>query len=179
MKYITVISLMLAVIIMGSSGASFGTVETAGANSFLRIHIRANSNEVVDQTVKYQVKNKVVEALIPILAGCDDKQTALTTIKNNFGLIEEVVDEVLKGNGFNYTSKARVCEEYFPTRSYEQVVLGGGFYDALILDLGTGEGNNWWCVVYPPLCFVNSSGGATSNIKYKSKLLEIIESFFN
>ena len=83
-----------------------------------------------------------------------------------------------KKNGFSYISKAKLAKEEFPTRKYDNLVLEQGFYDALILDLGSGEGNNWWCVVYPPLCFLETSPTG-ENVVYKSKLVEIIKSFFN
>lgn len=147
-------------------------------SEYLRIHIRANSNSEIDQAVKYQVKDAVVEALIPILSSCQTKQEAEQTLEENFSLIESVANNVLLKNGFSYKAKARLASEEFPTRSYDGLVLEQGFYDALILDLGTGEGNNWWCVVYPPLCFLKSNPTG-QDVVYKSKLVEIIKSFFN
>ena len=89
--------------------------------------------------------------------------------------IERVADKVLAKNGFNYTSHAEWRKEEFPTRVYDGVTLEAGVYDALIVELGTGKGDNWWCVVYPPLCF---SGAAGSNVQYRSRILEIIRNFF-
>ena len=90
-----------------------------------------------------------------------------------------MTDKVLENNGFCYKSKAKLNEEYFPTRSYGELTLTDGFYDALIIELGEAEGNNWWCVVYPPLCFIGAEGSDTNNIKYKSKLYEIVQNFFD
>jgi stage II sporulation protein R len=70
-----------------------------------------------------------------------------------------------------------VLNEKFPTRSYDGFVLEGGFYDALIIKLGAGEGDNWWCVVYPPLCFLEAEYTDGQGIKYKSKIFEIIENW--
>ena len=100
-------------------------------------------------------------------------------LEENLSNIECVADNVLLENGFNYKSKAELNEEYFPTRSYGEYTLENGFYDALIVNLGSGNGDNWWCVVYPPLCFIGSEGTYGKNIKYKSKLVEIIQNFFN
>lgn len=147
-------------------------------SEYLRIHIRANSNSEIDQSVKYEVKDAVVETMIPLLSNCKTKHEAELVISNNFAKIEENANKILKKHGFSYNSKARLANEEFPTRSYDGVVLEQGFYDALILDLGSGEGNNWWCVVYPPLCFLQSNPTG-ENIVYKSKLVEIIKSFFD
>ena len=145
-------------------------------SDYLRIHIRANSNSSIDQRVKYQVKDEIVDALIPLLAYAETKQESEEIIKANFDLIESVADRVLKENGFNYTSTAKLSYEEFPTRSYDGLTLEKGFYDALILELGSGSGDNWWCVVYPPLCFTQ---GSSENIVYKSKIWEIIQKVLN
>lgn len=142
---------------------------------FLRIHIRANSNLAVDQEVKYLVKDAVVDAMIPLLVQAQTKEEARRITAENFLLIEEAANQVLRASGFSYTAKARLAEEEFPTRSYDGFTLESGFYDALILDLGSGQGDNWWCVVYPPLCFLGGSGTNGNNIVYKSKILELIQ----
>lgn len=174
------IAITLCLILILGGLIAFGLLNNSvGQNSeYLRIHIRANSNSEIDQAVKYQVKDAVVEALIPILSSCQTKQEAEQTLQKNFSLIESVANNVLLKNGFSYKAKARLASEEFPTRSYDGLVLEQGFYDALILDLGTGEGNNWWCVVYPPLCFLKSNPTG-QDVVYKSKLVEIIKSFFN
>ena len=174
------IAITLCLVLVLGGLIIFGLLNnSAGQNSeYLRIHIRANSNSEIDQAVKYQVKDAVVETLIPILSSCQTKQEAEQTLEENFSLIESVANNVLLKNGFSYKAKARLASEEFPTRSYDGLVLEQGFYDALILDLGTGEGNNWWCVVYPPLCFLKSNPTG-QDVVYKSKLVEIIKSFFN
>ena len=84
-------------------------------------------------------------------------------------------DKVLRANGYTYGARASIRQEQFPTRVYDGVTLDAGVYDALIVELGTGAGDNWWCVVYPPLCF----SGGNGNVIYKSKIAEIIGKFFN
>lgn len=148
-------------------------------NSYLRVHIRANSNLECDQKVKYVVKSAVVDYLTPLIAEGSSFEDVYNILKSNLDNIEKVADKVLDNNGYNYTASAKLRDEYFPTRSYDGYTLENGYYDALIINLGLGEGDNWWCVVYPPLCFIGSEGNLTTNIKYKSKLMEIIKNFFN
>lgn len=148
------------------------------ADSFLRIHIRANSNSVEDQAVKYKVKDAIVEYLTPILADAKTKPEAIELVSQNLSQISNIAGLVLSDNGYNYGANAVLRSEYFPTRCYDDVVLESGEYDSLILELGSASGNNWWCVVYPPLCFVNAGDNNTENIVYRSKLLEIIRTFF-
>lgn len=152
--------------------------QKANANSdFLRIHIRADSNSQADQDVKYAVKSAVVDYLTPYLTEATSKDKAMAIVKSHLSGIEQVCDKVLKANGFSYTSKARLAVEEFPDRAYNGVTLAAGVYDALIIELGSAQGNNWWCVVYPPLCFVGGESNGTNQIIYKSKLAEIIRNW--
>ena len=174
MKYIiSIISAVGIVLILCLCGLNSCPPTT----EYLRIHIRANSNSEGDQAVKYLVKDAVVDALIPILSEVETKSEAVETLTQNFSYIEAVANEVLVEYGFDYSSHARIDNEYFPTRTYEDhgttLTLEEGNYDALILDLGTGEGNNWWCVVYPAFCFTYSKN--FDNFVYISKILEILQ----
>lgn len=175
MKKLGVIILLIAAI-AGLSIAFMGSgkAEESANTSYLRVHIRANSNGAEDQAVKYKVRDKVVEFLTPTVASCETKVEAIEKITEKLPEIERVADGVLRANGYTYGAKASVREEEFPTRVYEEVTLQAGVYDALILELGTGTGDNWWCVVYPPLCFTGGNG----NVVYKSKIAEIIQNFF-
>lgn len=146
---------------------------------YLRVHIRANSNSQIDQDIKYIVKDKVVNFITPYLIECDTKQKSIDTISVLLPDIERVCDDVLKQNGFTYKSKAKIDTEKFPTRAYDNITLEAGIYDALIIELGSGAGNNWWCIVYPPLCFVNKSDIDVQNIQYQSFLMEIIQKYYN
>ena len=150
---------------------------SAKANTdFLRIHIRANSNESKDQNVKYLVKEKVVEYLSPLIINCINMNEAAEITQKNLSKICEIANNVLQENGFSYTCKAQIRDEDFPTRSYGELTLESGRYHALVLELGTGEGNNWWCVMFPPLCFLHK-GENSDQIKYESKIWNLIKKY--
>ncbi len=169
--------LVCTVIIAAIAGLAlgFGKRETAGgAEAYLRVHIRANSNSQEDQEVKYRVRDAVVTFLTPEISGCETKEDAMALIGRELPEIERVAERVLAEHGFCYGARASLKREEFPTRVYERATLAAGVYDALILELGTGTGDNWWCVVYPPLCFSEGNG----NIVYRSKIAEIIRSFY-
>ena len=167
--------IIIGVILLIALTAIIVALPDGNANAdFLRIHIRADSNSTADQTVKYAVKSAVVDYLTPYLADAHSKSEAMKVVKARLKGVEEVCDGVLAANGFPYRSRARLCEEEFPDRTYGDLTLEQGVYDALIIELGSGSGNNWWCVVYPPLSFVNGESDGTNKITYKSKLMEII-----
>lgn len=146
-------------------------------SEFLRIHIRANSDTACDQSVKYEVKDAVVDYLMPIAASCASKKEAMHNVESLLGEIEKIAERVLGECGYRYQAKAKLTREEFPTRVYEGVTLESGIYDALILELGKAEGANWWCVIYPPLCFAGEAEGA--NIQYRSAIYDIIAGFFS
>lgn len=174
MKYILItISCIAIALILGVSGL----VEQESQVQYLRIHIRANSNSEQDQSVKYKVKDNVVEALIPLLSQIESFEEAKCVISENFSMIEQVANQTLQDNGFSYTSSAKISNEYFPTRTYENITLEEGYYDALILNLGSGEGDNWWCIVFPAFCFTQTK--KSDNIVYISQIWEIIKSVFS
>lgn len=178
MKKITIISaLILTVICLVGFASKSVKINDVQASSYLRIHIRANSNEYVDQDIKYQVKDKVIEYITPLIANCNSKSEVQNIISNNSNNIKNLIDEYLLLQGFDYKSNIKINAEMFPTRMYDDLVLEAGVYDAIIVELGSGTGNNWWCVAYPPLCFVDYS--TSGNVEYRSKLLEIINSFFS
>ena len=171
MKYLIGIVSIIGIILI----LLFCPLTTSTNSEYLRIHIRANSNSDIDQSVKYEIKDAVVDALIPILSTCTTKDEASIALKNNIEYIESIADNILEKNNFNYKSNAKLSYEEFPTRTYGDLTLEAGFYDALILELGEAKGDNWWCVVYPPLCFVN---GSTQVNGFKSRIIEIINNFF-
>lgn len=177
MKKVFILITVLAVLLIAINLATAGKDGDNDVNAdYLRIHIRANSNSDADQSVKYEVKAAVVEALTPKLAGVSSKQEAMEIIRENLSLIDEIGTATLEEHGYFYGAKARLCEEDFPTRTYGELTLSGGVYDALIVDLGSGEGDNWWCVVFPPLCFV--ADGEGEKVTYKSLIAEWFDKIF-
>ena len=126
---------------------------------FLRIHIRADSNESGAQAVKYRVRDSVIEYLAPVLAYCEDREEAMQEIQARLPQIAQGARDVLRAQGFVYGARATLEKESFPTRVYAEYTLPSGEYTALMIRLGKGAGDNWWCVVYPPLCFTGSGSG--------------------
>ena len=145
---------------------------------YLRLHIRANSNLSIDQNVKYEVKAFVVEFLTPLFSTVKSKEDAVKIATKHSNQIKTKCDKVLKEKGFNYVSNVKINNEFFPTRTYQNTTLESGYYDAVIIELGEAEGDNWWCVMYPPLCFVNNFEN-NMQINYKSKIVEWFNSIFN
>jgi stage II sporulation protein R len=143
----------------------------------VRIHIRANSNNCDDQDVKLKVRDNVVDYITPIIADCESSDDVKLILNNNLKNIEKIANDTLAKNGFLYKSSAVIDNEYFPSRMYGDKTFPADYYDALILRLGEGVGDNWWCVAYPPLCFVGYDNDSES-IEYRSKIVELIKKYF-
>ena len=173
MKKFCISFLIVAIIILSVIGLNLPN--NAVHEEYLRIHIRADSNLDDAQAVKYKVRDAIVEYLTPFIAECKTKAQAESMLKDQIDKIEQVADGVLKNFGFDYKSTAKIKSEEFPTRVYGGLELESGIYDALIIELGSGKGDNWWCVVYPPLCFVGESSG----YQYRSKIKDVIDRFYS
>lgn len=171
---------LICVIVLICVFANVASDKNITNTDYLRLHIRANSNSIEDQNIKYEVKGKIVDLLTPLVIDVKSKNKLQDVLIQNEKYIESEVDVFLKSKGFYYGCDMEINNEFFPTRTYEHVTLGADYYDALIINLGSGIGNNWWCVIYPPLCFVGENENITSqSVVYKSKLREIINKFFN
>jgi stage II sporulation protein R len=174
MKKFCITFLVLFIILLTAVIATTTTTQTA-QQDYLRIHVRANSNSDADQSIKYLVKDDVVTFLTPYVAQCNTLEKAQATLGGLLGDIEKVCNQTLSAHGFSYTAHASIRNENFPTRVYNNITLEAGIYSALIIELGEGVGDNWWCVIYPPLCFTAGNG----NVTYRSLIYDIISKFFN
>ncbi|MBQ4268067.1 MAG: stage II sporulation protein R [Clostridia bacterium] len=174
---IFLLSIIISVTALGFSplGAEWSGAATPQTNTeYLRIHIRANSDSGADQAVKYLVRDEIVAYLTPIVAECSTRAAAVEKLGAALGGVQSVAENTLRKQGFSYGANAEVRTETFPTRVYGGYTLECGEYLALIVELGEANGANWWCVVYPPLCFV---GEKNAPVIYKSKIAEIVENW--
>lgn len=159
----SVLSIMLAAfVVLG------GCAESAEP---IRIHIRANSDGDVDQAVKYIVRDAVVEYLSEAMSTAGDRDEAYRRLSARLSGIKKTAESTLADCGLDYGADAYLSHEWFPDRDYGGAVYPAGEYDALIVELGTGTGGNWWCVAYPPLCFYGDDG---EEFRYRSLIAELL-----
>ena len=178
MKYLPYIFLVLLIVVASAFVFSKPKTVNAYEYDYFRIHIMANSNTVEDQQLKYVVKTKLVDFFTPYLAEASSKEDAKKIVEENLDIATLIINKSLQEQGVDYGANIQIKNEYFPTRYYENYCLSAGVYDAIVVTLGEGKGDNWWCVVYPPLCFVNKNYQDAQDIVYQSKILEIIKKYF-
>ncbi len=134
-------------------------VSTDIANSVFRLHVLANSDSEEDQALKYKVRDNLLKYMSEICANCTTKQEAISKVyeyQNNF---KQIALNTIKTEGYSYDVNINIGNFEFPTKEYGDISLPAGFYDALRVEIGEAKGRNWWCVMFPPLCFVDISSG--------------------
>ncbi len=124
----------------------------------LRLHIIANSDSDADQQLKLKIRDEILAQTDGLFEGAVDLQQAENLVCENLALFEEIANEVIAENGFNYTANASFGVSQFSTRYYDDFTLPAGEYQSLIITLGEAEGQNWWCVVYPTVCIPAAKG---------------------
>ena len=135
------------------------TVSTDIADSVFRLHVIANSDSDEDQNLKYIVRDNLLSYMNSICANCTSKQDAISIVENNKNEFEKIAIQTIKDQGFSYDVKINIGNFNFPTKNYGDISLPSGYYDALRVEIGDAKGQNWWCVMFPPLCFVDISSG--------------------
>ena len=129
------------------------------ADNLIRLHVVANSDSPEDQALKLDIRDAVLDYMRMELKDSKDIEQTKFIISKNFGKIEEIARNKIAGQGKDYPVKTTMGIYPFPTRSYGDVTLPAGYYQALRIVIGEGGGVNWWCVLFPPLCFVDAAHG--------------------
>ncbi|WP_243297667.1 stage II sporulation protein R [Bacillus litorisediminis] len=132
-------------------------------NEAIRLRILANSDSEKDQAVKRRVRDEVNQAITAWVSELTSLEAARDTIKGNLPKIEEITKRILKEEGVQYSFKVNFDEVQFPTKLYGDFLYPAGEYEAVLVTLGEGSGANWWCVLFPPLCFVDFSNGIATS----------------
>jgi stage II sporulation protein R len=132
------------------------------SDTVIRFHIRANSDSEEDQTLKLRVRDAVLNYLQPELVSAKNRDDAQAVIEAHLEDIEAVSRAVILEEGYDYEVQAYLTNEEFPIKAYGDLLFPAGEYEALRVDIGNREGANWWCVMYPGLCFVETAGGVVA-----------------
>ena len=128
-------------------------------DKIIRFHVRANSDKEEDQALKLKVRDRLLEKTQPLLEESKSIGESREIMKENLDNIKSTAEEVIIEEGKNYPVEVSLGMENFPTRKYGSVVFPAGEYETLIVEIGEGKGKNWWCVMFPPLCFAELTDG--------------------
>ena len=150
-------ALLIALLVSFAWGTWADRTQQQLSDKVLRLHVLANSDSEADQALKRKVRDSVLETASAILADCPDRETAEQRLSAALPEIEDAARARIAAEGGKQTVTAELRPTVFPTREYEDFTLPAGEYLALRVVLGEGEGHNWWCVVFPPLCAETTS----------------------
>ncbi|WP_027632632.1 stage II sporulation protein R [Clostridium hydrogeniformans] len=208
-KFLSGILLIVSMVILSSiigqvykRNTSENQVEDI-SNKLIRFHVLANSDSKEDQELKLRVKDEIISFIQPKLKESKSIEESREILRENNERLIEIAMEVIKKNGYDYNVSAGLSKENFPVKVYGDIALPQGEYEAYRILIGNAEGQNWWCVMFPPLCFVDVTKGEVASdetkkelskvlnneemdtvskdkkIKVKFKLLEVIEDLIN
>jgi stage II sporulation protein R len=140
------------------------------SDNLIRLHVIANSDSAEDQALKRDVRDKILSFMKEPLTGSKNLEETKNIIKNNLSNIENIARNDIISKGKKYDVKVVLGNYAFPTKTYGDIALPAGIYQALRIVIGKGEGANWWCVLFPPLCFVDATHGTVpDSVKQKLK----------
>lgn len=152
--------LLLFTLYIGISAYSYVVAVSSDiADSVFRLHILANSDSKEDQDLKYMVRDAVIDYMDSLTSESTTKQQAIAIAQEHQNEFKEIAEQVIKANGYSYSASIEIGNFDFPTKTYGDISLPAGKYDALRIKIGEAQGQNWWCVMFPPLCFVDVSSG--------------------
>lgn len=134
-------------------------ISTDIASSVFRLHVIANSDSKEDQDLKYKVRDNLLKYMNKICKDCTSKEDAISLVEKNKDIFKQIALDTIRNEGFSYDVNINIGNFEFPTKNYGDISLPAGLYDALRVEIGEAKGQNWWCVMFPPLCFVDISSG--------------------
>ena len=200
-KRFILVSALLIIYVCMSAVSYTHAVTTDIADSVFRLHVIANSNSDEDQNLKYIVRDKVIEYMSSISQNASSKEEVIKIAKANLDKIQAIASQTIRENGYTYSVNVEVGNFSFPSKRYGDITLPPGYYDALRIKIGEAEGQNWWCVMFPPLCFVDVTSGVvpdeskeimkqnlskeefdlisknSNEVKVKFKIVEVLQNF--
>lgn len=200
-KRFILVSALLIIYVCISAVSYTHAVTTDIADSVFRLHVIANSISDEDQNLKYIVRDKVIEYMSSISQNASSKEEVIKIAKANLDKIQAIAAQTIRDNGYTYSVNVEVGNFSFPSKRYGDITLPPGYYDALRIKIGKAEGQNWWCVMFPPLCFVDVTSGVvpdeskeimkenlskeefdlisknSNEVKVKFKIVEVLQNF--
>lgn len=165
-----------AVIIGVAFSLMFGAHWTKGYSEMIqngisakvvRFHVLANSDSEADQALKLAVRDRVLQEYGDLLQGCESKEETLAALAEARQRISETAAAEVLAQGYEYPVRVSLVREEFPFKKYDELIFPAGVYDALRIEIGAAKGQNWWCVLYPQMCFVDAAWGYSTEESHR------------
>jgi len=177
MKKILIIFIIIVILVI-----TFNTVNAEVLlipDEAIRMRVIPNSNDEADITIKNKVKNQLQTEMVYLLKDATSINESRQIINNNLKKIDAEISSLLKKENYNLGYNLNYSLNYFPEKTYKGVKYKEGYYESVLVTLGEGKGDNWWCVLFPPLCLIEADETTSKNdVEYKFFIKEIIDKFF-
>lgn len=147
-------------------------------NDSIRIRVIAPSDSIEDQKLKKNVKKSIQTELSEMLKDVNTIEEAREVLNRNLNDVEYAVKTELERNNSNINFNVNYGLNYFPVKEYKGITYDNGYYESLVITLGEGQGKNWWCVLFPPLCLMDEDENNMKDVEYKSFIKEILDKYF-
>lgn len=158
-KYSILLLILLFLYIFVSAFSYVNAVSKDISESVFRLHVLANSDTKEDQELKLKVRDAVLAYMNDICKDAANKKEAIEIANAHIDKFKQIALDTIHKNGYDYCVNIEIGNFSFPTKTYGDISLPSGYYDALRIEIGEAKGKNWWCVMFPPLCFVDVSSG--------------------
>jgi stage II sporulation protein R len=175
-KFILTISTIIIIIFIAVNANTINSKASQDdiSGKLIRFHVIANSDDKIDQGLKLKIRDSVLKYVSPKLKDCKNIEESRKIINNEDKNIKRISETIIKENGFKYSVATSLSQEYFPVKTYGNITLPQGKYEAYRIIIGTGAGQNWWCVMFPPLCFVDITKGNVSFEKTEKEMKSVL-----
>ena len=173
MKYVPYFIVVIAIYMMIGH---FVSAKYTIPKEAIRVRVIAGSNDKYDQEVKMNVKDIVTSDMYNLMSNVDSIERARESITNNIPTLSKDIDKYLNEINYNTNYDINFGYNYFPKKVYKGVEYKEGMYESLVVTLGNGEGNNWWCILFPPICMIEAE--ESTDIEYTTMVKEIINKYF-
>ena len=145
----------------------------------IRVRVIANSNSIEDQSMKMKVKAMIEKNISPLLIGVDNVEDARTIIRDNLDILENDIEVFFTNEDYDKDFIINFGDNYFPEKDYRGVHYDEGEYESLVVTIGEGSGDNWWCVLFPPLCLLEASESEVDDTEYQFFVAEMLGKIFS
>ena len=162
-KKIILLTFLLFAYVFLSAQSYATAISNNLSTAVFRLHVLANSNSEEDQNLKLKVRDSLLNYMNGLCSNCSTKQEAISIANEHKDDFQKIAEQTIKENGYDYTAKINIDNFYFPTKNYVDISLPAGYYDALRVEIGEAKGKNWWCVMFPSLCFIDVSSGVVDD----------------
>lgn len=158
-KLFLLLTILFSMFIFVSAYSYVTAVSNDIADSVFRLHVIANSDSSEDQALKYMVRDALLDYMNQLAQNTSSKQEVIKLAQTHLLELEQIAKNTILEKGYSYDVHVTIGNFSFPTKEYGDITLPAGYYDALRVEIGEASGQNWWCVMFPPLCFVDVSSG--------------------